>query len=162
MSSLNRIKTTNKSKHLLADNEFKKLKTYDSSYFIDKSNFEEDGTQNYLVFQPRYRYFKQYAGVGTGDYIYYWQSKGLSDKIIISIEALNYSITPKLDYYGTKTRANFNGKCLKQDTITYTHGKVVNTHIFYELTGSSSNNNDPTIRYFLFGAVTLTKNPGID
>ena len=86
----------------------------------------------------------------------------MSDKIIISIEALNYSITPKLDYYGTKTRANFNGKCLKQDTITYTHGKVVNTHIFYELTGSSSNNNDPTIRYFLFGAVTLTKNPGID
>ena len=86
----------------------------------------------------------------------------MSDKIIISIETLNCSITPKLDYYGTKTRVNFNGKCLKQDAITYTNGKVVNTCIFYELTGSSSNNNDPTIRYFLFVAVTLTKNPGID
>ena len=29
----------------------KKLKTFDSSYFIGKSHFEEDGTQNYLVFQ---------------------------------------------------------------------------------------------------------------
>ena len=28
-----------------------KLKTFDSSYFISKSHFEEDGTQNYLVFQ---------------------------------------------------------------------------------------------------------------
>ena len=26
-----------------------KLKTFDSSYFIDKSHFEEDGTQNYLA-----------------------------------------------------------------------------------------------------------------
>ena len=57
---------SNKSKHLLAENEFKKLKTFDSSYFIGKSHFEEDGTQNYLVFQPMYRYFKQIAGVGNG------------------------------------------------------------------------------------------------
>ena len=33
-----------------------KLKTFDSSYFIGKSHFEEDGTQNYLVFQPMYRF----------------------------------------------------------------------------------------------------------
>ena len=31
------------------------------SYFIDKSYFEEDGTQNYLVFQPISRYFKVIA-----------------------------------------------------------------------------------------------------
>ena len=30
----------------------KKLKTFDSSYFLGKSHFEEAGTQNYLVFQP--------------------------------------------------------------------------------------------------------------
>ena len=40
------------------DNEIKKLKTLDLSYFIGKSHFEEDGTQNYLVFQPLNRYFK--------------------------------------------------------------------------------------------------------
>ena len=43
--------TTNKAKHLLVENEFKKLKTFDSNYFIGKSRFEEDGTQNYLLFQ---------------------------------------------------------------------------------------------------------------
>ena len=43
-SSLNRKITSNKSKHLLVENELKKLKTFYSSYFIDKSHFEEDGT----------------------------------------------------------------------------------------------------------------------
>ena len=28
----------------------KKLKTFDSGYFIGKSHFEEDGLQNYFVF----------------------------------------------------------------------------------------------------------------
>ena len=56
LSSLNRKITSNKSKHLLVENELKKLKTFDSSYFIGKSHFEEDGIQNYLVFQPINRY----------------------------------------------------------------------------------------------------------
>ena len=50
LSSLNQKITKNKSKHLLVENELNKLKTFDSSYFIGKSYFEEDGTQNYLVF----------------------------------------------------------------------------------------------------------------
>ena len=58
LSSLNRKITQNKSKHLLVENELNKLKTFDSSYFIGKSHFDEDGTQNYLVFQPIVRYFK--------------------------------------------------------------------------------------------------------
>ena len=52
LSSLNRKITKNKSKHLLVENEFKKLKTFDLSYFTGKNYFENDGTQNYLVFQP--------------------------------------------------------------------------------------------------------------
>ena len=55
---LNREITQNKSKHLLVENESNKLKTFDSSYFIEKSYFEEDGTQNHLVFQPLNKYFK--------------------------------------------------------------------------------------------------------
>ena len=39
-SSLNRKIISNKSKHLLVENELKKLKTFDSSYFIGKSHFE--------------------------------------------------------------------------------------------------------------------------
>ena len=67
LSSLNRKITANISKHLLVENELKKLKTFDLSYFIGKGHFEEDGTQNYLVFQPMYRHFKKIAGLGSGN-----------------------------------------------------------------------------------------------
>ena len=46
LSSLNRKITANKSINLLVENELKKLKKIDSGYFIGKSHFEEDGTQN--------------------------------------------------------------------------------------------------------------------
>ena len=82
LSSLNRKITSNKSKHLLVENELKKLKTFDSSYFIGKSNFEEDDTQDHLVFESMYRYFKRVVGVGPGNCIYYWKSKGFSDENI--------------------------------------------------------------------------------
>ena len=49
LSSLNRKFTLNKSRHLLVENELKKMKTFDSSYFIGKSHFEDNGTQSYLV-----------------------------------------------------------------------------------------------------------------
>ena len=52
LSGLNKKITQNKTKHLLVENELNKLKTFDSSYFVGKSHFEEHGTQNYLVFQP--------------------------------------------------------------------------------------------------------------
>ena len=42
--------------------------------------------QNYAVFQPMYRYFKQIAGADNGSYIYYWQSKGLPDEKIKLIQ----------------------------------------------------------------------------
>ena len=136
MSSLNRKITSNKTKHVLVENELNKLKTFDSSYFIGKSHFEEDGTQNYLVFQPMYRYFKIIAGVGNGSHIDYWESKGLSDEVINSIKMSNYSVIPCLDYYGTKIKVKFNGICLKQDKITYTHCKIVNIYIVYEISKS--------------------------
>ena len=112
LKSLNTKITSNKSKHLLVENELKKLKTFDSSYFRGKDCFEEDATQIYLVFQPMNRYFKRISGVGSGNYIYFWKSKDLSDEKINSIIASNYSITPALSYYGSKTRVKFNGSCL--------------------------------------------------
>ena len=48
--NLDRKITKNESKHLLVENELNKIKPFDSSYFIGKSHFEEDGVQNYLVF----------------------------------------------------------------------------------------------------------------
>ena len=64
-SKLNEISDTvtkNKTKHLLVENELKKLQKFDAAYFRGKSHFEEGGTQNYLVFQPMFRYFKRIAG----------------------------------------------------------------------------------------------------
>ena len=43
----------NKTKHLIVENDFKKLQKFDSSYFRGKNYFDDDGTQNYLVFQPK-------------------------------------------------------------------------------------------------------------
>ena len=136
-----------------------KLKTFDSSYFIGKSHFEEDGTQNYLVFQPINKYFKV---ITNTDYISSWKSKGLSAESIKPPTTSDNSLTPVLNYYGTKTRVKFTGSCLKQSRISYTHGKVVNIYIVYELGASSSHNNDPTLKNCLIGAVILTKNADID
>ena len=49
LSSLNRKITANKSKNLLVENELKKLKTFDLSYFIGKTHFEEDGTELFSI-----------------------------------------------------------------------------------------------------------------
>ena len=51
-----------------------------------------------------YRYFNIMPGVSSGDYIYFWKSKGLSNERINSNTASNYSITPELSYYGTNAR----------------------------------------------------------
>ena len=64
LSSLNRKITANKTKHVIVENELKKLKTFDCwKYFIGKSHFKEDGVQNYLVFQPMSRYFKRVSKI---------------------------------------------------------------------------------------------------
>ena len=96
------------------------------------------------------------------DYVSSWKSKGLSSESIKPPTTSDNSLTPALSYYGTKTRVKFTGSCLKQSKISYTHGKVVNIYIVYELGASSSNDNDPTLKNCLFGAVTLTKNADID
>ena len=59
-------------------------------------------------------------------------------------------------------RVKFTGSCLKQPKFTYTHKTIVNIYIVYELGASASSNNDPTLKYSLFGAVTLTENTDID
>ena len=90
--SLNRKSTENKSKHLLVENELKKLKTFDSSYFIGKSHFDEDGTQSYLVFQTILKYFKV---ITNSDYVSLWKSKGLSTETIKPPTTSDNSYTPK-------------------------------------------------------------------
>ena len=162
LSSLNRKITKNKSKHLLVENELNKLKAFDSSYFIGKSHFGENGTENYLIFQPIYRYFKAFSITKYLEYVSQWKSKGLSSETFKAICISDNSLNPTLNYYGTKIRVNFTGDCLKQQKITYKHRKVVNIYIVYSLGASNSNYSNPTIKNCLFGEVTSTKNVDFD
>ena len=154
LSSLNKRVTTNKTKHLLIENELKKLKTFYLSYFIGKSHFDEDGTQNHLVFQPLDRYFKLVTNTLS---ILSWKSKGLSTE---AIDPPTTSLSPSNNYVGNKIKVKFTGSCLNK--LTYTQKTIVNIYIVYELSASGSNDNDPTLKNCLFGAVTLTKNTDID
>ena len=114
MSSLNRKVTANKSKHLLIENILNKLKTFGSSYFIRKSHFEEDGTQNYLVFLPIHEYF-EFVNINKEWYITSWKSKGLSEESIKPPAASDNSLNPLSNYYyyNNKIKAKFTGSCLK-------------------------------------------------
>ena len=89
LSSLNRKITNNKSKHLLVENELNKLKSFDSSYFRGKNYFDEDGTQNYYIFQPLFKYLKV-ANVNNTNYILSWRSRGLNNVKVESIKTNNY------------------------------------------------------------------------
>ena len=136
-------------------NNYKKLETFDSSYFRGKNYFDEDGTQNYLVFLPISRYFRLIANT---KYISSSKSKGLSHETITTYATSDNSLTPLIDYYNTKTRLKLDKSCLKQPKkITYDKGRIVNVCIVYKLGASSSNYTDPTLKNCLFGAVTLTK-----
>ena len=151
---------------MLLENELKKLQKFDAACFRGKSHFGEYGIQNYLVFQPMCRYFKRIACVGSGNYIYFWKSKGLSDERLDSITASNYKITPELSVYGIKTRVEFHGSCLKQDKVNkiyiYIYTLYINIYIVYEISKDYNISSYPTLGNCLFGAVSLTKNADID
>ena len=74
----------------------------------------------------------------------------------------NKTLNPSVDYVGTKKRVKFNGDCLKQEKITFNHGKIVNIYIVYEIERSVNISSYPTLENCLFGAVKLTKHPDID
>ena len=72
-----------------------------------------------------------------------------------------YKLNPQLSYFGTKSRSDFRGSCLKQDKITFSHGKIVNIYIVYELNKLYAKTT-PMLVNCLFGAVSITKNSDID
>ena len=109
-----------------------------------------------------YSYFKRVAGFASGNYNYFWKSKALSDEDIAAPTTTDYSLNPQLSYFSTKTRVEFKESCLKQDKITYDHGKVVNIYIFYEIGKDYDISIYPKLENCLFGAVVLIKRADID
>ena len=68
-----------------------------------------------------------------------------------------------INYVGNKTRVEFDGSCLKEDKITFTHGNIVNIYVFYEIILWNRGYDDyPMLENSLFGAAKLTKNADID
>ena len=164
MSSLNRKITPNKTKYLLKMNwkSWKHLIQFISKSYFGKSHFEQDGMQNYLVFQPIQIHFERIVNVGNDNYMYYWKSKGLSDETIDSIKTSDYGITPYLSYYHTnKIRVKFDEGCLKQDQAKLLHRGIVNVYIVYEKSNINVSNY-PTLENCLFGAVESIKNADLD
>ena len=91
-----------------------------------------------------------------------WQPKGLSNESIKPPTTSNNNLNTRLSYYDTKLSVQFTRSCLKQPNFIFTHKKVVNIYIAYELGASSSHINDPTLKNCLSGAVTLAKNADIE
>ena len=55
--------------------------------------------------------------------------------------------------------------CLKQDKVTFNHGKIVNIYIVYKIIRIAHINNrddNLTVQNALFGAVSLTKNADVN
>ena len=75
------------------------------SYLHGKSYFDEDGTQNYYIFQPISKYLKV-AYVNNVNYVLSWKSRGLNDIKIESIKTNNYLLNPRMDIYGTCKNKN--------------------------------------------------------
>ena len=107
-----------------------------------------------------YKYFKKISNI---ERISSWKSKGFSDEIIKLPTTSDNSLAPALRYIGNKIREKFNGGCLKQNKITFTHRKTVNIYIVYEMSFSTRGYDDyPVLENYLFGAVKLVKNADID
>ena len=112
------------------------------------------------------KYFKLNLIVGVIDRVLLWQSKGVSNESIKPPTTSNNNLTPEFSYHNnTRTRVKLEGSCLKQSNFTFTHKKIVNIYIVYELGelgAFSSHISDPTLKNCLFGAVALTKNADVD
>ena len=141
---------------MLVESELKKLEKFDPAYFRGKNYFEEDGTQNCLVFRSVYKYFEK-----AGDKVSSWKSKGLSDEKIISTTTSTDKSATKTIYDNASIKIKFSGDLLRQDQVTYNHGPVVNIHIVYETTSDTKTSNI-ALENCLFGAVKLTKNVDVD
>ena len=132
-----------------------KLQGFDSRYFSSKSLFEDDETQNCLVFQPMHRYLKK---SGDTDQFSAWKSKGLSDESINHPTTSNNSLAPSLNPLDVRTRVKSDGICLKEDEVTFTHGNLVNIYIVCETNLLPFRRGDFTLGNPSFGSIRLVKN----
>ena len=85
----------------------------------------------------------------------------MSDKSINPPSTTDNSLARSLNHIGTKTRVKFDGSCLKQDQITFTHGKTVNICIVSEINLRDRGCDNYPVLEILVGTVKLVKNSDI-
>ena len=138
----------------------KNLEVFNSIRFRGENHFEDDRTQNWLVFQPIQRYFKTISANKSN--ILSWKSKRLSNESIKPPTTSNKTFNPSIDFVGTQVRSKFNEDCLKQEKIAFNHGKIVNIYIVYEIEGSVNISRYATLENCLFGAVKLPRHVDVN
>ena len=97
MSSLDENIAANKAKHFLNNND---LSLYKGKQYFD----ERSGKKNYLLFLPINKYFRLNSVANRVDYVLSWKSKRFSIKNTRPPTTSDNSLSPELNYYGTKTR----------------------------------------------------------
>ena len=75
--------------------KIKKPQGFDLSYFISKSYFKDNGSQNQLIIQSVFKYFQIFSG--PVNKISGWKSERLSESITTPATSIN-SFTQKLTY----------------------------------------------------------------
>ena len=112
--SLNRKISPNKTKHVLVENEFKKLRRFDSIYFKGKSYFKK-------IVHKIIQYFSQFTDISKGLVVLvlviifmFGNLKDCVTKILqILLQLIINLLNSQLSFFGTKTRVEFSGSCFK-------------------------------------------------
>ena len=149
--------TENKTKHLLAENGLKKLKTLDLSYFSCKNYFEgNDEAQNALVFHTMQKHFH----LRNGDEVTKWKSNGLSNQYLGIIGTLGDVVLSKLV---KPMHVIFKGKStlVQYDNDITAGGPIVNIYIVYKTSPKTINSNF-VFKNGLFGTIKITNTTNSD
>ena len=151
--------TSNKTKHMLVETELKKLNTFGAAYYREKKLFEEDGTQNYLVFQEVYKHFENVDASKTIIKFHANSriSKGLSNEKNNSVTGFK---RPFIEYAISRIKLKFDESILRQKLST-SLGLIANYYIVYRLS-LRTNSSSIVLEICLFGQMKITKNADTD
>ena len=89
--------------------------------------FGENGTQNFLVFQPFCKcitYFRNVSKISS------WTSKVMSEKRIKNPSTTGSSFAPTWVDKCLIPKLKSNGNCLRQNSMSFIHVNVLNLYIF--------------------------------
>ena len=154
-----------------------KISSFDDKITKNKHKLEDAAVNTMLLFLWKSmfdegRWFSSLFNISTSikffqtitntNYISSWKSKGLSAESIKPFPTSDNIPTPLIDCYNYKIKVKFNGSFLRQTKVAFTHGKVVNIFMVYELVGLALTLMILHLKNCLFGAATLIKNADFD